>query len=465
MSAFAGASVRSEDIAMRRTSRQLLDAIFRAGLAAVDPVAAVRAHVALDGDALRIGETNYDLGGAGDIIVIGMGKASARMASAIEEILGERVARGHVNVKTGHGVPLRRVRVREAGHPVPDESGEAGAREIVRLLNEAREGDLVICCISGGGSALMPLPAEGITLEDKRRVTSQLLASGATIDELNAVRKHLSGVKGGQLARYAAPAWIVSLILSDVVGDPIETIASGPTAPDPTTFAETREILERRGVWKDAPENVVDRIEAGIAGSVSETPKPGDPVFENVRNVLVATNRSAVEACRREAKRQSFRPVVLTTTLQGEASEAAKMLVAIGRECAASGRPAPPPACFICGGETTVTLSGDGVGGRNQEFALSAAIAMNGQASLTLLAAGTDGTDGPTDAAGAFADGGSLERARLLGLDARAFLAANDSYRFFEQLGDLLKTGPTGTNVMDLYLLLVTPSGQPGGLP
>ena len=450
---------------MRRTPRQSLQAVFQAGLEAVDPLAAIRAHVALESEHLRIGETTYDLAAVGDIIVVGMGKAGARMADALEGILGDRIVRGWVNVKTGHAVPLRRIRVQEAGHPVPDEKGVEGAHEIVRLVSNARKDDLVICCISGGGSALMPLPAEGVALDAKQRVTSQLLACGAAIDEINAVRKHLSQVKGGQLARRAAPARVASLILSDVVGYPLETIASGPTAPDPTTFAEAREILERYGVLKRAPASVVRRLEAGCAGEIPETPKPGDPLFGNVRNVLIATNRSAVEACRREAESRGFRPVVLTTTLQGEASEVAKALVAVGRECAASGRPAPPPVCLICGGETTVTLRGDGLGGRNQEFALSAAIAMSGNTSLTLLAAGTDGTDGPTDAAGAFADGNSLDRARMLGLDARAFLASNDSYRFFEKLDDLLKTGPTGTNVMDLYLLLVTPSGQPGGPP
>ena len=439
---------------MHGAAREHLTAIFRAGLAAVDPAAAVRAHVSLAGDRLRIGDAAYDLSQVRNVVVVGNGKASAHMAGAIEDVLGDRVTGGWVNVKAGHGLDLDRIHVHEAGHPVPDEAGVSGALKIMEMVRAAGADDLVLCCISGGGSALLPLPAEGLTLDAKQAVTRELLGCGATINELNAVRKHLSGIKGGQLARAAAPAGTASLVLSDVIGDPLDTIASGPTAPDPTTFADALAVIERYDLLGRAPRSVIDHLRKGVAGDVQETPKPGDPLFDGVRNVLVGNNRAAIAACRREAESLGYRPVVLTSTLQGEASQAAGMLAAAGEEALAAGQAAAASACLICGGETTVTIRGTGKGGRNQEFALAAAVALDGKPGLTLLAAGTDGTDGPTDAAGAFADGDTCRRAEALGLHAAEFLANNDSYHFFDPLGDLLKTGPTGTNVMDLYLLL-----------
>jgi hydroxypyruvate reductase len=440
---------------MPSAAREHLLDIFNAGLAAADPDAAVRRALRIEGDTLLCGGARVPLAEVGDVILLGAGKASAVMARAVEALLGDRVTRGCVNVKTGHGVPLRRVRVHEAGHPTPDEAGVAGAREIARLAREAGPRDLVIFCISGGGSALMPLPVEGVTLAEKQALTRELLACGADIGEVNCVRKHVSQLKGGQLARLAHPARVLALILSDVIGDPLDVIASGPTAPDPATHADALAVLRKYGIESRAPEAALAHLRAGAAGQRPDTLKPGDPLFRNVTNVIVAGNALSVEAARRRAGELGYRPLVLTSCLEGEAREAARVLVAMARECLERGAPATPPACLICGGETTVTLRGQGRGGRNQEFALAAALAGRGLAGWSALAAGTDGTDGPTDAAGAFADGDTVARALSLGLDPLAALANNDSHPFFDRLGDLLRTGPTGTNVMDLYLFTV----------
>jgi len=440
---------------MNEIARRHLRAIFDAGLAAVDPEAAVHKFVTRKGARLHAGDGAIPLSVGGRVIVIGAGKASAFMARALEDILGERISGGWINVKHGHGCELHRIHVHEAAHPIPDAAGVAGSREIARLAQDAGAGDLALCCISGGGSALMPLPVEGVDLAQKQKITAALLACGAPIQELNAVRKHLSRIKGGQLARMAQPARVVTLILSDVIGDPLDTIASGPTAPDETTFADVLEILKKYGLEAAIPRSALDHFRAGAAGGAADTPKPGDRIFDNVANIIVANNDAAVQACANRASELGYQPHVLTTTLQGEAREIAADQVAMAREVLAKGAPVAPPACIISGGETTVTLRGEGLGGRNQEFALAAAMALAGSAQIALLSAGTDGTDGPTDAAGAFADGDTISHAAALDLDAGDFLARNDSYHFFAPLGDLLKTGPTGTNVMDLYLFLV----------
>lgn len=440
---------------MNERAHRHLTAIFRAGLAAADPVKAVRRHVAVSEGELRVARRCYDLDEVRRIFVVGAGKASAAMARALEGILGERIAAGWVNVKAWPGRPLQRVHVHKAGHPLPDEAGVRGAEEILRIAQDAEKGDLIFCCLSGGGSALMPLPVEQVPLRDKRELTARLLACGATIHEMNPVRKHLSRIKGGQLARAAAPAAVVTLALSDVIGDSLGTIASGPTAPDETTFQTALAVLKRYDLEAAIPQTALKYLRAGAAGGRPETPKPGDEVFSSVANVIVANNSSAVEACGHKAEELGYRPLILTTRMEGEAREAAKMNVALAREVLSHGRPVAPPACVISGGETTVTLRGDGLGGRNQEFALAAALAMDGTDGVALLAAGTDGTDGPTDAAGAFADGETCRKAAHARLDAGEYLARNDSYNFFSQLGDLFKTGPTGTNVMDLYLFLV----------
>jgi hydroxypyruvate reductase len=429
--------------------------IFRASLDAAGPEKAVLRHLSLSGSTLRAGGRRYDLNRFDRVLVTGAGKASARMARAVEKLLGRRVAGGLINTKYGHLEKLRRIELNECGHPVPDEAGVAGARRIAALAASAGERDLLLCLISGGGSALMPLPAGGITLAEKQETTRLLLACGATIHEINAVRKHISALKGGQLARLAAPATVLALLLSDVIGDPLDVIASGPAAPDDSTFASAWSVIEKYGLAARIPSSVRARLEAGLRGDVPETPKPGDPCFARAQNLIVGSNRLAVDAAAHRARELGYRPLVLSTVIEGETREVANVHAAIAKEILASGRPLRPPCCVISGGETTVTLKGDGLGGRNQEFALAAAIALDGLPGVVAFSGGTDGTDGPTDAAGAIADGGTVRRARSQGLDPAAALARNDSYHFFEPLGDLVKTGPTGTNVMDVRLVLV----------
>jgi hydroxypyruvate reductase len=434
--------------------------IFDAGVRAVEPAEAVRRHVAVEGSVLRAGRGAWDLEDVGRVLLLGAGKASAAMAAAVEGLLADRVADGWINTRYGNGQELRRVRVHEAGHPVPDENGLRGAEHILRLATAAGPRDLVVCCLSGGGSALMPLPAEGLALEDKQTVTRLLLASGASIDEMNAVRKHLSRIKGGRLAEAAWPASILTLALSDVVGDRLDVIASGPTVADPTTYADCLAILDRYGLRTGTPRAVVERLERGAAGLAAETPKADHPALAAAVHVLIGSNRQAVEAAAAEARSLGYEPMILSTRIEGETRDIARMHAAMAWEAAEAGRPARPPCCLLSGGETTVTVRGDGLGGRNQEFALAAALDLDGLADVALLCAGTDGADGPTDAAGAFADGSTIRRAAALGLDARDALRRNDSHSFFRRLGDLLVTGPTRTNVMDLRMILV---GRPQG--
>ncbi|RKY59854.1 MAG: glycerate kinase [Candidatus Latescibacterota bacterium] len=422
--------------------RKDAEAIFRAALEAVDPYRCVRSS--LEGMDLR-----------GRTFVVGMGKASVQMAKAAEDILGDRIEEGLVVTKYGHGGKLRRIKVLEAGHPVPDQAGTRAAEEILKVALRAGEGDILLCLISGGGSALTPLPPEGITLEEKRRTTELLLRCGARIEELNAVRKHLSRIKGGRLAEAANPARVVSLVLSDVVGDPLEVIASGPTVPDPTTFEDCILIARKYGIWEELPSSVRLRFEMGAKGILPETPKPGDPAFSSCKNTIVGNNRTALEAARREAEVRGYKALLLTSFLQGEAREVGRALASVVKEVRKSGEPVEPPACLLCGGETTVTVRGKGKGGRNQELALAMVGELAGLEGVLVLSAGTDGTDGPTDAAGAFVDGGTSKRARKLGLEPDDYLRENDSYNFFRALGDLFVTGPTGTNVMDLQIALI----------
>ena len=440
---------------MARALRKQAVSIFRAALQAADPVQAILRHVKVEGDKLTVGKRRYRLDAFRRVYVIGAGKAGAAMAQALERLLGRRITRGLVNVKYGHLARLRRVALNECGHPVPDAAGVDGARRIAEIAAEAGQHDLVLCVFSGGASALMPLPAEPITLEEKQETTRLLLACGASIHEVNAVRKHISSIKGGQLARLACPATVVSLLLSDVIGDDLDVIGSGPTAPDRSSFPRAKSILEKYRILARVPEAVGQRIESGVAGDLRETPEPDAPEFARTQNLVVGSNQLAVNAAAAKARALGFRTMVLSTFIEGETRDVARMHAAIAREILASGRPLKPPACLISGGETTVTIRGDGLGGRNQEFVLAAAIDLDGAENVVVLSAGTDGTDGPTDAAGALADGRTLSRARRLGLDAGQRLANNDSYHFFEPLRDLLKTGPTNTNVMDVRILLV----------
>jgi glycerate 2-kinase len=447
---------------MEKTLRRQAISIFRAALKAAGPEEAVRRHFHQSGGVLVAGTRKYPLKRFRRVFVVGAGKAGSSMARAVESVLGSRISGGLVNVKYGHVATLRRIELNQCGHPVPDEAGVAGARRIAEICAGAEAGDLIVCVISGGASALMPSPTPPVTLAEKQQTTRLLLACGANIHEINAVRKHISSVKGGQLARLASPATVIALMLSDVIGDDLDVIGSGPTAPDGSTFGRALEILDKYRITGQAPAAVMERLRAGAGGRIEETPKPGDAAFEKVQNLVVGSNKLAVDAAAVEAKRLGLKPVVLSTLIEGETREIAKMHAAIAREALASGRPAKPPVCFISGGETTVTLAGDGLGGRNMEFVLAAAIDLDGMGNVVVLSGGTDGTDGPTDAAGAIADGASVSRAAALGMDARKFLSANDSYRFFEPLNDLLKTGPTNTNVMDVRLFLISP-GIPRG--
>lgn len=442
-----------------RLRRDALD-IFRAGIAAVDPHRAVSRCVDLDGDHLRVdpgqGEAvSLDLRAFDRVLVVGAGKATARMAQALEDLLGERLDGGVIVVKRGHTAPLRLVDQVEASHPVPGEDGVRGVGRVLALLAGADERTLVFALISGGGSALLPRPARGIRLEDKRILTRQLLAAGADIREINAVRKHISSVKGGQLALQAHPARVVSLVLSDVVGDPLDDIASGPLVPDRSTFADAVEVLRRRRLWDEAPASIRGHLEAGLSGRRDETPKPGDPRFERMTIALVGTNRRCLRACRERAESLGWNTRLLSDTVVGEASEVARELAAHARSVVTGGGVVAAPACLLSGGEPTVTIRGVGLGGRNQELALAAALEIEGQDRIAIASLGTDGNDGPTDAAGAVAFGDTVARGRELLMDAREHLRDNDAYPFFDRLGDLVRTGPTGTNVMDVHVVLV----------
>lgn len=429
--------------------------IFRSAVAAVDPERLVRQSMRLRGARLTVGSRTYDLNALDRILVIGAGKASAAMARAVENILGDRISEGVVVVKYGHTVPLKKIRTIEAGHPVPDEKSRQGAREILKVLSGSKDKDLVICLLSGGGSALMDDFQAGITLTDLRKATSLLLASGAVISEINTIRKHISRVKGGRLAAAASPSKVISIILSDVIGDELDVIASGPTVPDPTTFAQAWGVLEKYDLLGRFPRRILNYIKEGLSGSAHETPKPGNKIFRHVDNLIVGNNRMAVDAAASGARRLGYRPLILTTAMQGEAREAAKCLAAVAKEVSRYGRPVKKPACLIAGGETTVTLRGKGKGGRNQEMALAAALEISGWDGIVFLSGGTDGTDGPTDSAGACVDGTTLRRAEQCGMAIAACLDTNDSYRFFNKLGGHIMTGPTLTNVMDLMLIMV----------
>lgn len=466
----------------RSTLRDDILFVLEAAIRAVDPREAVLRALQVEGDWLVAGRTSYSLAGTRRILVVGGGKAGTPMAAAVCEVLGERVWGGTVNVKYGHtaaaggwrvrygagGGPAQsftradtgRVAIVEAGHPVPDAAGMAGAERIAATVAGLTERDLVIVLISGGGSALLPLPVDGISLEDYQKLTDVLLRSGAGITEINTLRKHCSRLQGGQLARLAAPAQVLALILSDVVGTPLDAIASGPTVPDKSTFGDAWSVVERYGLAGQIPESVRRRLQRGLAGEVAETPKAGDPVFERVNTVVIGDNAIAGRAAVAAAEALGYDSTLLTTFVQGEAREVGRVVAGLAQGIAAGQSGLAAPACLVLGGETTVTVRGDGSGGRNQELALGAALALDGYAlpedmEVAVVSVGTDGTDGPTDAAGGIATPDTLARGGAAGLDARAALANNDSYRFLGRLGDLLVTGPTQTNVNDLMLVVV----------
>lgn len=440
--------------------REDATAIFQSCLGAVDPHKAIMRFVHPHGNRLLLGmegqaEAELDLGNYDRISIVGAGKATAPMARAIEEMFGDRIYRGIINLKYGFTDKLTTTEIIEASHPVPDQNGVKGTRKILDFLQSAGEKDLVFSLISGGGSALLPLPTGDILLEEKQEITRSLLACGASIDEINAVRKHISSSKGGQMARAAFPATVVNLMLSDVVGDKMDVIASGPFVPDTATFKDVQGIFRKYGL-KDIPPSISDHVKAGMEGRIQETPKQGDPIFEKVFNIIVGSNILALEAARDKAQKLGYETLILSSMVEGETREVARVHCAIAKEVLKTGRPLAPPACIISGGETTVTIRGDGLGGRNQEFCLAAALDLAELSPrVAILSGGTDGNDGPTDAAGALVDPLTVKRGKDAEMEALDYLNNNDAYHFFEKTGDLLMTGPTNTNVMDARLLLV----------
>jgi glycerate 2-kinase len=439
--------VTATETKLRRDAKD----IFAAALLAADAGHAVSSSLSVGRDHILAGNVSLSLKNFDRVFLLAVGKASIAMAAAVERILGARLTGGIVVTKHGHvTAKLEKLNILESGHPVPNKAGLAASAQVVRILRELNARDLLIFAISGGASALLPAPAEPITLREKRKITDLLLRAGATIHEMNAVRKHISSLKGGQLTALAYPATVVSLLLSDVVGDGIDVIGSGPTAPDTSTFADAIQILKHYKLDGRVPQRVLARLEDGVAGQLPETPKPGDPFFRNVHNLIIGSNRLALKAAALQAKKLGYAPLMLSSTMQGETREVARVHAEILREAKTS----RSPVCLLSGGETTVTVKGKGKGGRNQEFALAAAIAIDGLKNVLVLSAGTDGTDGPTDAAGAIALGDTVRRAGAAGLNAYEHLQSNNAYPFFDTLGDLIKTGPTGTNVMDIHLLL-----------
>jgi len=440
--------------------RKMAKAIFSRAVSAVDPAQRLREIIHIEKDRLLIkteedSAKTFRLDAFKKICLVGAGKASASMAQAAEEIFGDRMARGMITTKYGHALSLQRSEVIEAGHPIPDQKGYEGAKKIQSLLKECGPDDLIIFLLSGGGSALLPLPVEGIALEEKQQVTQFLLGCGADIREINTIRKHISQIKGGWLARWAYPSTVIAFILSDVVEDQLDVIGSGPTVPDRSTFEEAWDILTKYDLIKRVAPSIQRHLSLGKEGKVEETPKPGDASFERVSNILIGSNILALRAAEKEASSFGFNALILSSSIVGETREVARLHAAIAKEVIASGNPLSRPACVISGGETTVTIKGYGLGGRNQEFALAGALEIDGLEKVVLLSGGTDGTDGPTDASGAVADYTTVSRARSMGLEAKAHLENNDAYPFFQRLGDLLITGPTHTNVMDIRILLV----------
>lgn len=433
--------------------RSRLMCLVDGALAACAPQPVIRTALNLAGDLLTIGDNVYDLNRYDRIVVIGAGKASAAMAEALKDVLGDRFDGGLIVTKYGHGLDIPGCRILESGHPVPDSEGEIAARELLGLAGKVGARDLVFFLLSGGASALIPSPRPPVTLTDKMAATKLLLACGATIHEINAIRKHLSQIKGGFFAKALEPATVVTLIISDVVGDNLDVIGSGPTAPDSSTFGDCLEIIARFGLTARMPATVMKMLEAGAAGLIPETTKDSDVCFGQVCNHIIASNRAAVQGAAREAERMGYRPHILPAAMVGEARETAAQLAQVAREHARGER-----VCILAGGETTVTIHGSGLGGRNQELALALGLELERRPAasvVSVLCLGTDGSDGPTDAAGGFILPDTMARARAMNLHPETYLANNDSYHFLKQAGTLLVTGPTRTNVMDIAALLI----------
>ncbi len=436
--------------------RQPVVEIMSAALAAVDPYDAVHRAVQVEGPWLRTPQSQHNLDQIERILVVGAGKAGAPMAQAIESLLGSRIGAGLVVVKDGHTARTQHIELVESRHPVPDDRGVRAGNRILEMVETATARDLVITLLSGGGSALLVAPAPGITLADMQQMTQALLEAGATINEVNCLRKHCSALKGGQLARAIQPAASLTLAVSDVIGSPLDVIASGPTVPDLSTWTEAWDIVTRFRLQPALPPAIVQRLQAGLAGEVPDTPKPEDPAFAATHAMVIADNRTAAEAAAARAQAAGFHTRILTTFLEGEAREVAKVVTGFGHEVLAYNNPVPPPACLIFGGETTVSLGPDhGLGGRNQELALAAGFLLQDSPQLLIAALATDGTDGPTDSAGALADASTIRRSQALGLSPRHHLEMHDAYPCLEGAGDMLHTGPTFTNVNDLVFVFV----------
>jgi glycerate-2-kinase len=434
--------------------RPLLKKLISRGLDAVDARAAVYRAISRNGNELIIAGHLYDLSRYERVVVVGAGKATAPMARAVEQRLGPRLQGGFVVVKHGHKVSTKRIMVAEAGHPVPDRSGLRAAARLCTVAAELGRRDLLIVLLSGGASSLLPAPVTGITLSDKQRTTRELLRCGASIREINTVRKHLSRIKGGRLAELTK-ATIVTLILSDVLGDDLSAIASGPTVPDPTTYQDAVAILKHYRIWQAVPQRVRHHLDRGRQGLASETPKPGSSLFRRVRHHIVGNNAAAVTAVTRLARETGLRTLVYTPALTGEARKEGERFGAMARNIVCKGKPLQKPCCVVAGGETVVTVTGKGIGGRAQEFAAAAALEIAGLTGVYVAAIGTDGTDGPTDAAGAVVDGHTVARAQRFSVDLAGALKRHDIYPALKKLHQLIITGPTGTNVNDLYFLLV----------
>ena len=434
-------------------NRQNAIEIFLAGVESVKPDNLIKRYVSLNNNILQIEKIAFDLTSVKNIYVVGAGKASAAMAQTIESILGSRISAGHIITKYDHSVPLKFIETTEAGHPVPDDNGIKGTKQIVSIVKKAEKDDLVICLISGGGSSLLADVPEGCTLEDLKKVNSLLLKSGANITEMNCIRKHLSNVKGGQLSRAASPARVVCLILSDVIGDPLDVIASGPTAPDPSTFEEAISIIRKYNIENELPEQIYRVLQEGIEKKRQETLKDSDEILRLTNNLIIGTNLLALKTAKERAESLGYESQIVTNKLEGDVSDVANYIFEVAK--GVKEKMNNKKICLLFAGEPTVKVKGNGLGGRNQHLALIAARLLKDSPGITFLSGGTDGTDGPTDATGAVVDSFTSENSSNLHLDMEQYINNCDSYNFFKQAGGLIITGPTQTNVMDLMVALI----------
>jgi len=447
--------IENGETTLNKKARRLALESLEAALNAVDPKQMLKSNLLLKDSTLKVGTYCLNLREFKNVYVVGGGKASGSMAEALEDVLGNHITSGLINVPYGTSNKTVKIKLHQANHPIPDEAGVEGTRRMLSLVDHCEREDLVICLISGGGSSLMPLPRGMISLSDKRDMTQALLRSGATINEVNTIRKHASDFKGGWLAKKAYPATILNLILSDVVGDPLDFIASGPTVPDSTTFKDAVKVLKKYGLWDSAPASIRKVLSDGEKGVIPDTPKRGDEAFKRVYTLIIGNNRVASVAAQEQLILSGLNGLLLTATLEGEARQVSVMFASIAKEISISGNPVRKPAGLVAGGETTVTVTGKGLGGRNQELALAAVSRLQELDGTVLASLSTDGIDGPTDVAGAIVDGVTLARAVKKGLAPEKYLADNDSYHFFSKLGDVIFTGPTGTNVNDLLVIVV----------